>query len=65
MNCPPEILARDFAGHVMIGGLLSPESIWDSPQKAVAYHTDYLKLVVWIVGALSPWAGLAALLVTR
>ena len=61
MNCPPEILARDFAGNVMIGGL-SPDTVWDPPQKAVAYRIDYLKLVMWIVGALFPWAGLGALL---
>ena len=63
-TCPPEILARDFAGNVMIG-VLSPDTIWGPPQKAVAPQIDYLKLVMWIVGALFPWAGLAALLVTR
>ncbi|HEV2551151.1 MAG TPA: hypothetical protein VGU20_27830 [Stellaceae bacterium] len=64
MNCPPEILARDFAGNVMIG-VLSPDTIWDPPQKAVAYQIDYLKPLVWIGGALLPWAGIAALLVRR
>ena len=64
MNCPPKILARDFAANVMIG-VLSPDTIWDPPQKAVAYQIDYLKLVMWIVGAFFPWLGLAALLVSR
>jgi hypothetical protein len=64
INCPPEILARDFAANVMIG-VLSPDTIWDPPQKAVEYQIDCVKLVMWIVGALFPWAGFAALLVSR
>ena len=62
ITSPPEILARDFASKVMID-VLSPDTICDHPrQKAVTYRIDYLKLVMWIVGALFPWAGLAALL---
>ena len=64
INCPPEILARDVAGNVMIG-VLSPDAIRDPPQKAVEYQIDYLKLVMWIVGALFPWLGFAALLVSH
>jgi hypothetical protein len=64
MNCPPELLERDFAGKVMVGGLLSLDTIWDPPQKAFACQIDYLKLVVWIVGSLLPWVGFVAVIVS-
>lgn len=63
MNCPPEILARDFADNVMIGGLMSPDTIWEAPQQSIAPKIDYLKIVMWMVGALFPWVGIAALLI--
>ena len=62
MNYPPEIVAGDFAGNVMIGAL-SPDTIWDPPQQSIAPKIDYLKIVMWIAGALFPWVGIAALVI--
>jgi hypothetical protein len=57
----PSPSAHEF-GNITIDSLLLN---WDSSQKAVPHRFDYLKLVVWIVGAFCPWAGLAALIVSR
>jgi hypothetical protein len=54
--------AHEF-GNRAIDSLPLPNH-WNPPQKAIAFQIDYLKLVIWIVGAFLPWAGFAALLVS-
>jgi hypothetical protein len=62
-NCPPELPAHEFAGNLMIDGLLSRDTKHrNHPHKTIAAEFDYLNLAIWIVGAFLPWTGFAALL---
>jgi len=62
MEDPAGLPAHEF-GNVSIDSLLLPND-WNSPHTAIALQIDYLKLVIWIVGACFPWAGFVAFLVS-
>jgi hypothetical protein len=60
MENPTGLPAHEFGN---ITSLLLPDTNdWNPRQKAIAFQIDYFKLVMWIVGAVFPWVGIAALL---
>jgi hypothetical protein len=63
-DCLPGLPAHEL-GNVTIESLLLPDTEhWNPPQKAIGPQVDCLKAVIWIVGGLLPWVGLAILLVS-
>jgi hypothetical protein len=59
----PGLPADEFVGNLIIDGFLSPGKKPEFAREGA--QIDHLKLMMWIVGALVPWAGVAVLLVAR
>ncbi len=60
---PPGLPADEFVGNLVVDGFWSRDRKLESSGGG-APQIDYLKIAMWIIGAVVPWAGFAVLLLT-